>query len=106
MTMIIGIVTEVAIFFFSEFDDLRATGMLILESLVTAESNGMRPICNDNYRGNSYPLATGACNWRGIRDSAAIGYRNRIRLDCVVLLVMPTVYILMSRLGACLRQSL
>lgn len=44
MTMIIGIVTEVAIFFFSEFDDLRATGMPILESLVTAESNRMRPI--------------------------------------------------------------
>jgi multidrug efflux pump subunit AcrB len=27
MTMIIGVVTEVAIFFFSEFDDLRAAGM-------------------------------------------------------------------------------
>ncbi|MGH6822946.1 MAG: efflux RND transporter permease subunit, partial [Methylocella sp.] len=44
MTMIIGIVTEVAIFFFSEFDDLRSAGMPAVEALIGAGRNRMRPI--------------------------------------------------------------
>jgi len=44
MTMIIGIVTEVAIFFFSEFHELVAEGKDPLKALVEAGNNRMRPI--------------------------------------------------------------
>lgn len=41
---ILGIVTEVAIFYFSEFDDLRENGMPFRRALVDAGRNRFRPI--------------------------------------------------------------
>ncbi len=44
MTMILGIVTEVAIFYFTEFETLVAEGMDRAEALVQAGVNRLRPI--------------------------------------------------------------
>jgi CzcA family heavy metal efflux pump len=44
MTMILGIVTEVAIFYFTEFETLVAAGMDRAEALVQAGVNRLRPI--------------------------------------------------------------
>ena len=44
MTMILGIVTEVAIFYFTEFETLVADGMDRSEALVQAGANRLRPI--------------------------------------------------------------
>ncbi|MDE2356249.1 MAG: efflux RND transporter permease subunit, partial [Alphaproteobacteria bacterium] len=43
-TMILGITTEVAIFYFTEFDALLLEGMDRVEALVTAGANRLRPI--------------------------------------------------------------
>jgi multidrug efflux pump subunit AcrB len=44
LTMIIGIITEVAIFYFTEYDSLRAAGMAPDQALVEAGANRLRPI--------------------------------------------------------------
>ena len=44
MTMIIGIVTEVGIFFFSKFEDLRSAGLVVPVALVEAGRYRLRPI--------------------------------------------------------------
>ena len=45
MTMIVGIVTEVSIFYFSEYQDLLRQGTEKMSALVQAGSNRLRPIC-------------------------------------------------------------
>jgi multidrug efflux pump subunit AcrB len=44
MTMILGITTEVAIFYFTEYEALLAEGILPEEALVQAGTNRLRPI--------------------------------------------------------------
>jgi multidrug efflux pump subunit AcrB len=44
MTMIVGIVTEVSIFYFSEYHDLLRAGTGKAEALIQAGYNRMRPI--------------------------------------------------------------
>ena len=44
LTMVVGIVTEVAIFYFSEFERLKNEGVPLERALVSAAQNRLRPI--------------------------------------------------------------
>jgi multidrug efflux pump subunit AcrB len=44
LTMVVGIVTEVAIFYFSEFERLKNEGVPVERALVIAAQNRLRPI--------------------------------------------------------------
>jgi CzcA family heavy metal efflux pump len=108
MTMIIGVVTEVAIFFFSEFDDLRATGMPNLDSLVAAGRNRMRPIAMTTIAAilTLLPLALAIGEGSAMQQPLAIAIVSGLIVQLpLVLLVMPALYVIVSRLGARLRQS-
>ena len=61
MTMIIGIVTEVAIFFFSEFEDLGEPGTSTSDCLIAAGSNRLRPIAMTTFAAISL-----FCHWRSL----------------------------------------
>jgi len=106
MTMIIGIVTEVAIFFFSEFDDLRSTGMPIPDSLVAAGRNRMRPIAMTTFAAilTLLPLALAIGEGSAMQQPLAIAIVSGLIVQLpLVLLLMPALYVLMNRLGAHLR---
>jgi multidrug efflux pump subunit AcrB len=108
MTMIIGIVTEVAIFFFSEFDDLSSRGMLTLDALTGAGRNRMRPIVMTTIAAilTLLPLALAIGKGAAIQRPLAIAIISGLVVQVpLVLLVMPGLYILMSRLAARLHQS-
>ena len=77
MTMIIGIVTEVGIFYFSEQDEL-ARHKDLDRSLVQAGQNRMRPIAHDDRRRDSDPVATGIRDRCRFRDAAASGDRDHL----------------------------
>ena len=81
MTMIIGIVTEVAIFFFSEFDDLRR---VVCRSGSAGRSGPQSPAtnCHDHYRRYSDALAAGVCPWPRLRHAAATRRRDYLRIGC------------------------
>jgi hypothetical protein len=75
MTMIIGIVTEVAIFVFSEFEDLQAGGMRSLDALIAAGRNRMRPIAMTSIATDAD--AADACARSGVCDAAVQRTRKR-----------------------------
>lgn len=108
MTMIIGIVTEVAIFFFSEFDDLRTAGMPVPDSLVAAGRNRMRPIAMTTLAAilTLLPLALAIGDGSAMQQPLAIAIISGLIVQLpLVLLVMPAFYILISRLCERLRQK-
>jgi len=80
MTMIIGIVTEVAIFYFSEQQELAASHNW-RESLILAGTNRM-PHRHDHYRGDPDAASLGVRHWPGLGNAAAIGYRHHLRSHC------------------------
>lgn len=109
MTMIIGIVTEVAIFFFSEFEDLRATGMPVPDSLIAAGRNRMRPIAMTTIAAilTLLPLALAIGDGSAMQQPLAIAIVSGLIVQLpLVLLVMPALYMLTSRLDARLGQPL
>jgi CzcA family heavy metal efflux pump len=100
MTMIVGIVTEVAIFVFSEFDDLRATGMSTLDALIAAGRNRMRPIVMTTIAAilTLLPLALAIGQGAAMQQPLAIAIISGLVVQLpLVLLVMPAVYVLISR---------
>jgi CzcA family heavy metal efflux pump len=99
MTMIVGIVTEVAIFVFSEFDDLRATGMSTLDALSAAGRNRMRPIVMTTIAAilTLLPLALAMGQGAAMQQPLAIAIISGLAVQLpLVLLVMPAVYVLIS----------
>jgi multidrug efflux pump subunit AcrB len=103
MTMIIGIVTEVAIFLFSEFDDLRSRGMPPPDALIAAGRNRMRPIVMTTIAAilTLLPLALAIGQGAAMQQPLAIAIISGLVVQLpLVLLVMPALYIIMSRLGA------
>jgi predicted RND superfamily exporter protein len=95
MTMIVGIVTVVAIFFFSEFVDLAA-GRPVPMALVEAGQNRMRPITMTT-------LAAILTFCRSLSRSARVRQCNSpsglvVQLP-LVLLVMPSIFLLLRRSG-------
>ena len=103
MTMIIGIVTEVAIFFFSEFDDLRAAGMPTAEALVAAGRNRMRPIAMTTIAAilTLLPLALAIGQGSAMQQPLAVAIIAGLAVQLpLVLLVMPALYLVVAGAAA------
>jgi multidrug efflux pump subunit AcrB len=104
MTMIIGIVTEVAIFFFSEFDDLRATGLPGADALVAAGRNRMRPIAMTTIAAilTLLPLALAIGQGSAMQQPLAVAIMSGLMVQVpLVLAAMPALYVLIARLDEC-----
>ncbi|ASG24133.1 efflux RND transporter permease subunit [Nitrospirillum viridazoti] len=101
MTMVVGIVTEVAIFFFSEFESLPA-GMPLVERLSQAGRNRFRPIAMTTLAAmlTLLPLAFGLGEGAGMQQPLAIAILSGLAVQLpLVLLVMPCLYRLAVRGG-------
>ena len=102
MTMIIGIVTEVAIFLFSEFDDLSSRGMLTLDALIGAGRNRMRPIVMTTIAAilTLLPLALAFGQGAAMQQPLAIAIISGLIVQLpLVLLVMPALYLVIDRVS-------
>jgi multidrug efflux pump subunit AcrB len=99
MTMIIGIVTEVAIFYFSEQQDL-APSMGLRESLVAAGQNRMRPITMTTLAAilTLLPLAFALGQGSEMQQPLAIAIISGLIVQLpLVLCVMPVLFNLTQR---------
>ena len=97
MTMIIGMVTEVAIFYFSEQQELVAEGDL-LHSLLQAGTNRMRPIAMTTIAAilTLLPLAFAIGHGSEMQQPLAIAIISGLLFQLpLVLLVMPVLFYLM-----------
>ena len=94
MTMIIGIVTEVAIFYFSEYRDVAAKGHSV-DALVEAGNNRMRPIAMTTLAAilTLLPLAFALGQGSAMQQPLAVAIVSGLLVQLpLVLLVMPVVY--------------
>lgn len=94
MTMIIGIVTEVAIFYFSEFRDLAAK-MLFTNALIDAGKNRMRPIAMTTLAAilTLLPLAFAIGQGSAMQQPLAVAIIAGLIVQLpLVLMVMPVLY--------------
>jgi multidrug efflux pump subunit AcrB len=105
LTMVIGIVTEVAIFYFSEFDHLLALGEAPQRALIDAGANRLRPIAMTTIAAilALAPLAVGHSMQRPLAVAIIAGL---IAQGPLVLLVMPALFKLIGGLGASVPPSL
>ena len=95
MTMIVGIVTEVAIFYFSEYRDLRAAGTPAREALELAGRNRMRPIAMTTFAAilTLLPLALAIGQGSAMQQPLAVAIIAGLAVQLpLVLLVMPVLY--------------
>jgi multidrug efflux pump subunit AcrB len=99
MTMVIGIVTEVAIFFFSEVEELRQITDLP-ERLAQAGRNRFRPIAMTTLAAilTLLPLAFGLGEGAGMQQPLAIAIISGLIVQIpLVLVVMPSLYLMLRR---------
>jgi multidrug efflux pump subunit AcrB len=99
MTMIIGIVTEVAIFYFSEQQELAASASW-RDALIVAGVNRMRPIAMTTFAAilTLLPLAFALGQGSQMQQPLAIAIISGLIVQLpLVLLVMPTLFHLMHR---------
>src|ERR1700736_1234357 len=99
MTMIIGIVTEVAIFFFSEFEELRGAGMETRQALVQAGQNRFRPIAMTTLAAilTLLPLALAVGSGSAMQQPLAVAIISGFMVQLpLVLFVMPSVFLVLS----------
>lgn len=92
MTMVVGIVTEVAIFYFSEFELLLSQGMEREEARHTAAANRFRPIAMTTLAAilALLPLAFGLGEGSAMQQPLAIAIISGLVVQLpLVLLVMP-----------------
>ncbi|MGA8033492.1 MAG: efflux RND transporter permease subunit [Casimicrobiaceae bacterium] len=102
MTMIVGIVTEVAIFFFSEYRDLRG-GMLQTDALIEAGKNRMRPIAMTTFAAilTLLPLAFAIGQGSAMQQPLAIAIIAGLAVQLpLVLVAMPVLYRILGGRGA------
>ncbi|HEX7759465.1 MAG TPA: efflux RND transporter permease subunit [Caulobacteraceae bacterium] len=95
LTMVIGIVTEVAIFYFTEFDSLVAEGMEPEVALVEAGANRLRPIAMTTLAAilALAPLALALGAGSSMQKPLAVAIiAGLIAQGPLVLLVMPALY--------------
>ena len=95
MTMVVGIVTEVAIFYFSEYRDLRMAGAPPEEALVDAGINRMRPIAMTTFAAilALFPLALGLGQGAAMQQPLAIAIISGLVIQMpLVLIVMPVFF--------------
>ena len=95
LTMVIGIVTEVAIFYFTEYDGLVADGVEPSRALIEAGVNRFRPIAMTTLAAilALAPLALGASMQKPLAVAIIAGL---IVQGPLVLLAMPAVYSLIG----------
>jgi CzcA family heavy metal efflux pump len=102
MTMIVGIVTEVAIFFFSEYQDLAPT-MERDAALIAAGRNRIRPIAMTTFAAilTLAPLALAIGQGSAMQQPLAVAIVSGLVVQLpLVLLVMPALFSLLERRGA------
>ncbi|MBI3343787.1 MAG: efflux RND transporter permease subunit [Gammaproteobacteria bacterium] len=99
MTMIVGIVTEVAIFYFSELQSLPA-GMVRTEALIVAGKNRMRPIAMTTLAAilTLLPLALAIGQGSAMQQPLAIAIISGLVVQLpLVLLAMPVLFSLLDK---------
>jgi CzcA family heavy metal efflux pump len=99
MTMIVGIVTEVAIFYFSEFQTLVGT-MTFSEALISAGKNRMRPIAMTTIAAilTLLPLAFAIGQGSAMQQPLAVAIIAGLIVQLpLVLVVMPVLFKLSQR---------
>ena len=97
MTMIIGIVTEVAIFYFSEYHDLAA-GPDRHAALIEAGKNRMRPIAMTTFAAilTLLPLAFAIGQGSAMQQPLAVAIIAGLAVQLpLVLLVMPALFVML-----------
>ena len=102
MTMVIGIVTEIAIFYFSEFTDTAAT-VPLHAALQQAGRHRMRPILMSTLAAilTLLPLALAVGQGAQMQQPLAVAIISGLLVQApLVLLVMPVLYALLRRSGA------
>ena len=95
MTMVVGIVTEVAIFYFSEYQELRIGGATADEALVEAGINRMRPIAMTTLAAIMalLPLALGLGQGSAMQRPLAVAIISGLTIQIpLVLIVMPVLF--------------
>jgi multidrug efflux pump subunit AcrB len=102
MTMIVGIVTEVSIFYFSEYRELLRRGSDKLSALVQAGSNRMRPIVMTTLAAilALLPLALAVGEGAGMQQPLAVAIISGLLVQVpLVVVVMPVLYRWLARIG-------
>jgi multidrug efflux pump subunit AcrB len=100
MTMIVGIVTEVSIFLFSEYRDLLGSGMPRREALVQAGVNRMRPIAMTTLAAilALLPLALAFGQGAQMQQPLAVAIIAGLLVQMpLVLMLTPVLYSLLAR---------
>ena len=100
LTMIVGIVTEVGVFYFSELALLRREGVPFGEALIRAGENRLRPIAMTTLAAMLAlaPLALGIGQGSSMQQPLAIAIIAGLMVQMpLVLLMVPVVYALLVR---------
>ncbi|VAX12688.1 Cobalt-zinc-cadmium resistance protein CzcA; Cation efflux system protein CusA [hydrothermal vent metagenome] len=101
MTMIVGIVTEVSIFYFSEYHDLLRQDLTQYEALIQAGINRMRPIAMTTIAAilALMPLALALGQGSAMQQPLAVAIISGLLVQIpLVIIVMPLLYRLLSRI--------
>jgi len=102
MTMIVGIVTEVSIFYFSEYHDLLGAGMERDRALIEAGSNRLRPIVMTTLAAilALLPLALALGQGAAMQQPLAVAITCGLLVQVpLVVVVMPVLYRGLLKLG-------
>ena len=100
MTMIVGIVTEVSIFLFSEYYDLLRAGMEKRDALIQAGVNRLRPIAMTTFAAilALLPLALALGQGAQMQQPLAVSIISGLVIQMpLVLMLTPVLYVLLSR---------
>ena len=95
MTMIVGIVTEVSIFYFSEYFDLIKSGLDKNQALISAGINRMRPITMTTIAAilALLPLALSLGQGAAMQQPLAVAIISGLLIQIpLVVIVMPAIY--------------
>jgi CzcA family heavy metal efflux pump len=101
LTMVVGIVTEVAIFYFSEFERLKNEGVPLERALVSAAQNRLRPIAMTTIAAALalLPLALALGQGAEMQRPLAIAIISGLAVQMpLVLFIMPATFISLVRL--------
>ena len=100
MTMVVGIVTEIAIFYFSEYEMLIRAGMVHESALVQAGVNRLRPIAMTTIAAilALLPLAIALGQGSAMQQPLAVVIISGLIVQMpLVLLIMPTIFSVAGR---------
>jgi len=101
MTMIVGIVTEVSIFYFSEYHELLRLKTARPQALIQAGVNRMRPITMTTLAAilALLPLALGLGQGSAMQQPLAVAIISGLLVQVpLVIIVMPTLYKILARI--------